>query len=127
MRQYVDGFVLRVPTKNLARYKAMAVLGSKVWIDHGAIAYFETTGDDMNPGFGLPFPKLTKAKPAETIVFSWILYKSRAHRDRVNKKVMADKRIAAAFDPNNMAFDIKKMACGGFEVMVAKAARKPVA
>lgn len=118
MPQYIDGFVIPVPTKNLAAYKKLAKVACKVWMEHGALAYFECVGDDVEPGFGLPFPKLAKCKPGETVVFSWILYKSRAHRDRVNKKVMDDARISAACDPENMPFNIKRMTWGGFDVMV---------
>jgi uncharacterized protein YbaA (DUF1428 family) len=123
MPQYVDGFVIPIPKKNLAAYKKMAATAGKVWMEHGALAYFECVGEDLTPGFGLPFPKLCKSKPDETIVFSFIVYKSRAQRDRVNKKVMADPRMAAACDPKNMPFEVKKMACGGFEAIVAREAR----
>ncbi|HYF15390.1 MAG TPA: DUF1428 domain-containing protein [Phycisphaerales bacterium] len=115
---YVDGFVIPMPKKNIAAYKQMAKTASKVWMDHGAVQYFEAVGEDMNVKFGLPFPKLAKAKAGETVVFSWIVYKSRAHRDRVNKKVMKDPRLAAMMDPKGMPFDVKRMAYGGFEVLV---------
>ena len=118
MPRYVDGFVLLVHTKKLAAYKKLAAAASKVWLEHGALQYVETEGDDLTPGFGLPFTKLTKAKKGETVVFSWIMYKSRAHRDRVNAKVMKDKRLAAMCDPKNMPFDMKRMSCGGFKTMV---------
>lgn len=118
MPNYVDGFVFTVPKKNLAEYKKMAQLGAKVWMAHGALSYRECIGDDMKVKFGLPFPKLTKAKPSEVVCFSWIEYKSRAHRDKVNAKVMKDERMANACDPNNPPFDMKKMAYGGFEVVV---------
>lgn len=118
MPQYIDGFVIPIAKRKLPAYKRLAALGSKVWMEHGALAYFECVGEQMEPGFGLPFPKLCKCKKDETVVFAWIVYKSRAHRDRVNKKVMADPRMANACDPKNPPFDIKRMACGGFEVMV---------
>lgn len=116
---YVDGFVLAVPKKKLNAYKRMARIASKVWREHGAVDYRECVGDDLQTKFGLPFPKLAKLKAGETVVFAWISYKSRAHRDRVNAKVMKDKRITASCDPNNMPFDMKRMAYGGFKVMVA--------
>jgi uncharacterized protein YbaA (DUF1428 family) len=116
---YVDGFVLAVPKKKLNTYKRMARIASKVWREHGALDYRECVGDDLQTKFGLPFPKLAKLKAGETVVFAWISYKSRAHRDRVNAKVMKDKRITASCDPNNMPFDVKRMAYGGFKVIVA--------
>lgn len=116
MPQYIDGFVLPVPTMNLDAYKKLARLASRVWTEHGALAYSECVAEDANPGFGLPFPKRCKCKPGETVVFAWILYKSRAHRDRVNAKVMADPRLSAA--AASMPFDPKRMSWGGFAVMV---------
>jgi uncharacterized protein YbaA (DUF1428 family) len=115
---YVDGFVIPVPKKNLAAYKKMAKVGCVVWMDHGALEYRECVGEDLSVKMGLPFPKLTKAKPTETVVFSWIVYKSRAHRDAVNKKVMKDPRIAKMMDPKKQPFDFKRMAYGGLEVLV---------
>jgi uncharacterized protein YbaA (DUF1428 family) len=116
---YVDGFVLAVPKKKLNAYKRMAQIAARVWRDHGALDYRECVGDDLQAKFGLPFPKLAKLKAGETVVFAWISYKSRAHRDRVNAKVMKDKRITDSCDPKNMPFDLKRMAYGGFKVMVA--------
>lgn len=118
MTEYVDGFVLVVPKKNLAAYKKLAKLGSKVWREHGALDYRECVGDDLKSQMGIPFPKLVKPKAGETIVFSWIVYKSRAHRDRVNAKVMKDPRLAASMDPSKMPFDCKRMTYGGFKVIV---------
>lgn len=118
MPQYIDGFVLVVPKKKLKAYRNLAKKAGKVWKDHGAIAYYETAGDDMNVKFGLPFPKLAKTKKDETVVFSWIVYKSKKHRDRVNSKVMKDKRMNAMCDPSDMPFDVAKMAYGGFKVLV---------
>lgn len=115
---YVDGFVLVVPTKNIKAYKKLAAVGAKVWKEHGALEYRECVGDDMNVPFGLKFPKLAKAKAGETVVFSWILYKSKADRNRINAKVMKDPRLAASCDPKNMPFDVKKMSWGGFKVLV---------
>ena len=116
---YVDGFVLPVPKKKLGAYRRMAKKASRVWIDHGALEYRECAGDDIQVKMGLPFSKLAKLKPSETVVFAWISYKSRAHRDRVNAKVMKDKRMNEMCDPNDMPFDFKRMAYGGFKVIVA--------
>ena len=96
---YVDGFVLVVPKKKLAIYKKMATKAGKVWREHGALDYRECVGDDLKVKMGLPFPKLAKTKPGETVVFSYIVYKSRAHRDKVNAKVMADKRLTGPACP----------------------------
>ena len=114
---YVDGFVLPVPKKKLAAYKKMAKLGSKVWKEHGALEYMECVGDDLKTKMGMHFGKTVKAKPSETVVFAWVVYKSRAHRDQVMKKVMKDKRMN---DPNakDMPFDWKRMAYGGFKTIV---------
>ncbi len=117
MPKYVDGFVIPVPKKNLAAYKKLAKLGAKVWRDHGALEYFECVGNDLKIPFGVPFGKLAKAKPSETVVFAFIVYKSRAHRDRVNAKVMKDKRIAN-MDHTKMPFDHNRMSFGGFETLV---------
>jgi uncharacterized protein YbaA (DUF1428 family) len=115
---YVDGFVIVMPKKNLPAYLKMAKKSGKIWREYGALEYFECVGDDMNIEFGLPFPKLTKAKPDEVIVFSWITYKSKAQRNSVNKKVMQDKRLSAMCNPENMPFEMKKMSYGGFKTIV---------
>lgn len=115
---YVDGFVLPVATKNLAKYKALAKKASKVWMEHGALAYHECVAEDVKATFCTPFPKMAKAKPGETVVFAWIVYKSKAHRDRVNMKVMKDPRLGECMDAKKMPFDLKRMACGGFKEMV---------
>ena len=114
---YVDGFVLVVPKRKLAIYKKMATRAATVWRDHGALDYRECVGDDLKVKMGLPFPKLAKTKAGETVVFSYIVYKSRAHRDKVNAKVMKDERL---FDgtPKEMPFDMKRMAYGGFKTLV---------
>ena len=114
---YVDGFVIVVPKRKVKAYALMARAGCKVWMEHGALQYFECAGDDLKCEWGLPFPKLTKAKANETVYFSFIVYKSRAHRDSVNKKVMKDKRMEK-FMKMPMPFDVKKMAYGGFKTVV---------
>jgi len=118
MAQYVDGFVLAVPRKKLKSYKKMAEKAGKIWREHGALQYCECIGEDMNVKFGLPFPKLAKVKKGEIVIFAWIVYKSRKHRDRVNKKVMADPRIHESCDQADMPFDVKRMTYGGFEMLV---------
>lgn len=115
---YVEGFVLVVPKKNVAAYKKMASVAAKVWKKHGALEYYECVGDDLKVKMGLPFPKMTKAKPNETVVFSWIIYKSKASRTAVLKKVMKDKKLAESCDGKNMPFDVKRMAYGGFKPLV---------
>ncbi len=121
MPAYVDGFVIVIPKKKIKEYKKMAAGGGKVWMDHGALSYYECVGDDLKVKMGTPFTKLAKAKPTETIVFSFITYKSKKHRDEVNKKVMKDKRLMAMCpDPKNMPFDMKKMSYGGFKTIVMK-------
>jgi len=116
MAQYVDGFVLPVPTKNLEAYRRMAQKAGKVWREHGALEFRECAGDDLNVKMGVPFPRGIKTKAGETVVFSWIVYKSKAHRDSVNKKVMKDPRMKEFPDP--MPFDCKRMIYGGFKVIV---------
>ncbi len=113
---YVDGFVLTVPTRKLAVYRRISTLAGKVWKAHGALEYRECVGDDLQTEHGLPFGKLVKPKRGESIVFSWIVYKSKADRKRVLKKVMADKRLK--MDPKEMPFDMKRMSYGGFKVLV---------
>lgn len=120
---YVDGFVLVVPKKKVAAYKKMAQDGAKLWMKYGALDYKECMGDDLNPSMGgmpvFTFTKLAKVKPTETVWFSYITYKSRVHRDQVNKKVMAEMdRQAEKYKNVAMPFDVKRMAYGGFEVVV---------
>lgn len=115
---YVDGFVLPVPRKNLLAYRRMAQKAGRVWREHGAVEYREWVGDDLKVKMGLPFPRSVRLKPGETVVFSWIVYKSRAHRDRVNAKVMKDPRTAAMMDGKAMPFDVKRMMYGGFKLLV---------
>ena len=116
--RYVDGFVLPVPKKNLATYRRMAEKAGKIWREHGALEYRECVGDDLKVKFGVPFSRIAKAKAGETVVFSWIVSKSRGHRDRVNAKVMKDPRIMGMCDSKSMPFDVKRMAYGGFKILV---------
>jgi uncharacterized protein YbaA (DUF1428 family) len=115
---YVDGFIVAVPKKNLPAYVRMAKKAGKVWREHGALDYREWVADDVKVGKRTSFPRSVKLKPDETVVFSWIIYKSRAHRDRVNKKVMADQRLADMMNPKTLPFDAKRMIYGGFESLV---------
>ena len=115
---YVDGFVVPVPKKKLSEYRRTARLAAKVWRDHGALEYHECLADDVPPGKVTSFPQSVKLKPDEIVVFAWIVYKSRKHRDSVNKKVMKDRRLAAMMDPKAMPFDGKRMFWGGFKSFV---------
>lgn len=115
---YVDGFVLPVPKKNLAAYRRMSAKAGRIWRELGALEYRECVGDDLKVKMGLPFTKLTRLKPGETVFFSWIVYKSRSHRDAVNAKVMKDPRMAKMMHGKPMPFDVKRMAYGGFRVIV---------
>ncbi|MBN8554653.1 MAG: DUF1428 domain-containing protein [Deltaproteobacteria bacterium] len=115
---YVDGFVLPIPKKNISAYKKMATLAAKVWRDHGAIDYVECIADDVSKGKVTSFPRSVKLKKNEVVFFSWITYKSRAHRDQVMKKVMSDPRLAKYMDPKKMPFDGKRMFWGGFKPVV---------
>lgn len=113
---YVDGFILPVPKKNLATYKKDAKLARKVWLEHGALDYVECMGDDVPEGKTTSFPKSVKLKKNEIVFFSWATYKNRKHRDQVMKKVMADPRMA--YDPKKMSFDGKRMFWGGFKTFI---------
>jgi uncharacterized protein YbaA (DUF1428 family) len=117
--RYVDGFVVPVPKKNLPAYRRMAQKAGKVWREHGALEYIEALADDVKPGKHTSFPQSVKLKPGETVVFAYIVYKSRAHRDRVNAKVMKDPRLASMMDPKALPFDGKRMFWGGFKVLVS--------
>jgi uncharacterized protein YbaA (DUF1428 family) len=119
MARYVDGFVLPVPKRNADKYRRMAQVAGKVWKDHGALEYHECIADDVKPGKWTSFPQSVKLKPDEAVWFSWIVYKSRKHRDAVNKKVMKDPRLATMMDPKKMPFDGKRMFWGGFKTMVS--------
>jgi uncharacterized protein YbaA (DUF1428 family) len=116
--RYVDGFVVPVPKKNLQAYRKMAQKAGKVWMDHGALEYVECVADDVKPGKRTSFPQSVKLKPDEVVVFSYIVYKSRTQRDRINKKVMKDPRLASMMDPKAMPFDGKRMFFGGFKTLV---------
>ncbi len=116
--QYVDGFVLPVPKKNLQTYRRMARQAGKIWRDHGALEFREYVAEDVKVGKWTSFPRSVKLKPGETVIFSWIAYKSRAHRDRVNAKVMKDPRLAKMMNPEVMPFDGKRMIYGGFKILV---------
>jgi uncharacterized protein YbaA (DUF1428 family) len=116
---YVDGFVVPVPTKNLAAYRKMARKAGKIWREHGALDYKECVADDVKPGKVTSFPQSVNLKKGETVFFSWIVYKSRAQRDRVNAKVMADPRLKDMMDPKKLPFDGMRMFWGGFKVFVS--------
>jgi uncharacterized protein YbaA (DUF1428 family) len=116
---YVDGYVLPVPKKSLAAYRRMALKAGKIWMEHGALEFRENVADDVKPGKWTSFPQSVKLKPDEVVLFSWIVFKSRAQRDRVNKKVMADPRLGAMMDPKKMPFDAKRMFWGGFKPLVS--------
>ena len=118
MAKYVDGFVVPVPKKNVSKYRRIAQLAGKVWREHGALDYVEAVADDVKVGKLTSFPRSVKLKPSETVFFSWIVYKSRTHRDRVNKKVMADPRMNDMMDMKSMPFDSKRMIYGGFKFLV---------
>ena len=115
---YFDGFVVPVPKKKLDAYRRMAKTASKVWRDHGALEYVECIADDVKRGKVTSFPRSVKLKPSETVVFSYIVYKSRKDRDRVNARVMKDKRLESMMDPKKMPFDAKRMFWGGFKTFV---------
>ena len=121
---YVDGFVLVVPKKKLAAYKKMATLGKKIWMKYGALDYKECVGDDLNPKMGsetvpATFTKITGAKPTDLVVFAYIVFKSKKHRDAVNKKVMKDPKMNDPdFNPKDMPLDMKKFSYGGFKTIV---------
>jgi len=115
--RYVDGFVLAVPKSKINAYLRLARMCSKIWLEHGALEFRECVGDDLKINMGMPFPKMIKTKARETVVFSWITYKSRAHRDSVNSKVMKDSRMKN-MDPKSMPFDSKRMVYGGFKILV---------
>ena len=116
MPRYADGFLLAVPKRKLDAYRAISRKAGKIWKEYGALEYIECTGDDLKVTMGLSFTKVARVKPGEVAVFSWILYKSRADRDRINRKVMSDPRLK--MDVKSMPFDMKRMAYGGFRTIV---------
>ena len=118
MPLYVDGFLLPVPKRKLEAYRRIAQKAGRIWRKHGAVEFRECAGDDLKVRMGKSFLSATKVKSGETVMFSWIVFKSRAHRDRVNAKVMKDPQLAPMMDPKAMPFDIKRMAYGGFRVLV---------
>lgn len=115
---YVDGFIVPVPKKSMAAYKRLSTKAGKVWKEHGAIDYHECVADDVKVGKRTSFPRSVKLKKNETVIFSWITYKSRKQRDAVMKKVMKDKRLADMMNPGAMPFDAKRMIFGGFKSFI---------
>jgi uncharacterized protein YbaA (DUF1428 family) len=115
---YVDGFVLPVPKRKVDAYRRIARKAGRIWREHGALEYRECVADDVKVGKVTSFPQSVKVKRGETVVFSWIVYRSRAHRDSVNAKVMKDSRLVGMMDPKEMPFDPKRMFWGGFKVIV---------
>jgi uncharacterized protein YbaA (DUF1428 family) len=120
---YVDGFIVPVPTANLDEYRKMAQKAGKVWIEHGALEYHECVADDVKPGKTTSFPQAVKLKEGETVIFSWVVYKSRAQRDKIMAKVMADPRLKDQMDPKAMPFDGKRMFWGGFKSIISLEAK----
>lgn len=118
MARYVDGYVLPVPKNKLDVYRRIAQKAGRIWREYGALEYRECAGEDLNIAHGAAFLRLVKAKPGETVIFAWIVFKSRAHRDRVNRKVMKDPRLAK-MDPKSMPVDAKRMTYGGFRTIVS--------
>lgn len=119
MAHYVDGFVIPIPKDKIAAYTRIAKLAGKIWREHGALDYRQCVGDDLEPKDMMRFPRLARVKPGETVVFSWITFKSRAHRDRVNAAVIKDPRLAKCMAPGAMPFDCKRMIYGGFKTIVS--------
>ncbi len=115
---YVEGFVVPVPKRNLAKYKDMARKMGRVWRDHGALSYTETIADDVKPGKVTSFPQAVKLKPGETVWLSFVRFRNRAHRDRVNKNAMKDPRVAKIMAGKEMPFDMKRIFFGGFKVVI---------
>ena len=115
---YVDGFVLPVPVANLDAYKKMARRAGKIWMEHGALQYIESVADDVQSGKVTSFPQAVQLKKDEVVVFSWVVYRNRRERDRINKKVMSDPRLADMMDPKSLPFDGMRMFWGGFKPIV---------
>jgi len=120
MPRYVDGYVLPVPKRNVAAYRRIARKAGRVWRDHGALEYVECVADDVKPGKWTSFPRSVKLKRNETVVFAYIVYRSRAQRDRVNADVMKDPRLAGMMKPGAMPFDTRRMFWGGFRTIVSR-------
>ena len=118
MARYIDGFVVPVPKRNVVAYRRMSRKAGRIWREHGALAFVECMEDDVKPGKWTSFPQAVKLKPDEVVWFSWIVYKSRRDRDRINARVMKDPRLAAMMDPKAMPFDGKRMIWGGFKASV---------
>lgn len=118
MSMYVDGFVVPVPEDQVAAYKKLSTKAGKIWKEYGALQYVECVADDVKPGKRTSFPQAVKLKEGEVVVFSWIVFKNRRERDRINKQVMADPRLAAMMDPKALPFDGKRMFWGGFKSIV---------
>ena len=115
---YVDGFVVPVPKRNLKAYRKLSTRSGKIWREHGALDYWECVADDVKPGKVTSFPQSVKLKAGETVLFSWIVYKSRAHRDQVNARVVADPRLDKLMNGKRAPFDAKRMIYGGFKSLV---------
>ena len=118
MARYVDGFVIPMPKRNIAAYRRLAQRAGKIWLEYGALEFRECVGDDLESEGTASFTRAARAKPNETVFFSWIVYKSRAHRDRVNAKIMRDPRLTKMMDGKAMPFDVKRMVYGGFRALV---------
>jgi len=119
MARYVDGFIIPIQKRKLKAYLRQAKLGARMWRDHGALAYCECVAEDLAVPYGMGFPRMARLKAGETVVFSWIVYRSRAHRDRVNAAVMKDPRMSDPAMAEQMPIDMKRFATAGFDVMVA--------
>ena len=118
MSKYIDGFVIPLPKGNIEQYREVAAKACALWMEHGALDYIEAVGDDLDVADQVPFPQLAGAKEDETVVFSYIIYESREHRDAVNAKVMADPRLQTFCNPESPSFDYRRMAYGGFRSIV---------
>ncbi len=116
MSRYIDGYLIPIKKKNVAKYKKMAALGCKIWMKHGALDYYECLGNDLKVKWGFPFPKLCKLRSDETLVLAFVIYKSKAHRNQVNKKVMKDPKMN--MEGFTMPFDMKRFSTGGFKTLV---------
>lgn len=118
MSTYIDGFVIPLRKDKIEEYREIARKAGDIWREHGALEYYEFIGDDLDVPDMVSFPQLTNIGPDETVIFSWILYRSKEHRDEVNAKVFADPRLTESMNPENSPFDCKRMSCGGFKLLV---------